>query len=133
MRILAIFLIISILGLAAFGLIPMDHGTHHGMSDFNQPTCPLATLVQANCVTGQPMAFVHISALQSFLNSPVASASAALLLLVLCLYLSYRLLNIQRSRLRLCSVYAIRKKAAKPSEEKLLSWISLFENSPAIE
>lgn len=134
MKYLAIlFLIISLGGIAILGVAMFDH-------DMNSSNggCVASTIDGTACPTSiTGMALHHVSALQTFTKAIVPSASNWLLLLASLLFLS-------------ASVFLFHKNSPHPklgflpqclrelslnssySQRKIVSWLSLFELSPAL-
>ena len=129
---LTLILLISFVGIAIFGFTLFAHGMEG--SDNNCVTSPIDG---TSCPTSiVAMTLHHISAIQTLLTSVTPSISNLLLLLAFMLlvsvsvFLSYKnllspKLALLRERLRdLATNFSY-------SKQKIISWLSLFENSPA--
>lgn len=125
-------LIISFAGIAIFGFTLFAHGMNS--SDSNCITSPIdGTVCPTNIAA---MTLHHISSLQTLLTAVTPSISNWLLLLAFMLLVSVSVfflyknllfpeLELLRERLRdLATDFSY-------SKQKIISWLSLFENSPA--
>jgi len=126
----SLFLAISLLFIAVFGLTALDHSMSHQQSD-----CVVSIMTSAPCPTNL-MSIVrhHLSAIQSFFNVTISTFIFSVILLIavsmLALTYLFKFLFLrsqfitQRSR-----DYRFRFNLGK---HKLISWLSLFELSPSI-
>lgn len=129
----SILLIMSFAGIGIFGSALLDHG----MMSSSNTGCGFSAIDGTPCPTNiMDMTLHHISALQTLTMTIVPSISgwlslfASLLLISVSIFLLYKNLLLpklgllpQRLRdLRLHSLY---------SQQKITSWLSLFEDSPA--
>ena len=129
---ITLILIASFVGIAIFGFTLFAHGMEG--SDNNCITSPIDG---TSCPTSiVAMTLHHISSLQTLLTSVTPSFSSLLLLLAFLLlisvsiFLSYKnllfpKLELLRKRLRDLATNL------SYSKQKIISWLSLFENSPA--
>jgi hypothetical protein len=125
-------LIISFAGIAIFGFTLFAHGMNS--SDSNCITSPIDGTVCPTSIAA--MTLHHISSLQTLLTAVTPSISNWLLLLAFMLLVSVSVfllyknilfpkLELLRERLRdLATDFSY-------SKQKIISWLSLFENSPA--
>jgi|SRR3989344_5277244 len=130
----ALLLIVSFAGTGIFGLTLLDHG----MMGASSGDCVASSIDGTVCPTSiVGMTLHHISALQTLMATIVPASNwllllaslllliAALLLLSFCRNVLHEKLEPLRERLR---DFAF---AALYSRQKVTSWLSLFENSPA--
>ena len=129
---LTFILLVSFLGIAIFGFTVFAHGMDS--SDNNCVTSPIDGTVCPTSIVA--MTLHHISSLQTLLTSVTPSISNLLLLLVFILLVSVSVfqlyknllfpkLDLLRERLRDLETNL------SYSKQKIISWLSLFENSPA--
>ncbi len=130
----SLFLIISILGVAVFGLTMFDHGMH-GQTNNN---CLGSAIDGTECPTSLvAMTLHHISALQTLTTTTVPSNYTVLLLLAtlilvsVSIFLFYKNLLLPKlvhlpQRLQELSIHS------HYSRQRIVSWLSLFELSPSI-
>ena len=131
-HLLTLILLISFVGIAIFGFTLFAHGM-----DSSDSNCITSPIDGTSCPTSiAAMTLHHISALQTLLTSVTPSISNLLLLLAFMLlilvsvFLSHKnilfpKLDLLRERLRdLATNFSY-------SKQKIISWLSLFENSPA--
>ena len=129
---ITLILIVSFVGIAIFGFAVFDHGM--SSSDNNCVSSPIdGTVCPTNIVA---MTLQHISALQTLTMSATPQISNLLFLLafislifisIILFYknLLYPKLELSHQRLQdLASDFSY-------SKQKIISWLSLFENSPA--
>lgn len=131
MKQLAVLMLISFLGAAFLGFMPMDHGSHH-MAGIESP-CPIAAMFNAACgADAASMGIIHISALQSFLNALV---SGSLLLTILLMAAGALFLILARQSGLVPAVSCMGRQDVShiyiSPQEKSRSWLSLLENSPS--
>lgn len=128
---LTIILIVSFVGIAIFGFTFFAYGMDS--SDNNCVISPLDGTVCPTSITA--MALHHISSLQTLIISVTPSISNWLLLLIFIILLStltilflknllFPKLKLLREHLRDLETYL------SYSKQKIISWLSLFENSP---
>ena len=129
---LTFILLISFIGIATFGFTAFAHGMNS--SDSNCITSPIDGTVCPTSITA--MTLHHISSLQTLLTSITPSIPNLLLLLAfiflvsvsvfqICKNLLFPKLELLRRRLRdFATNFSY-------SKQKITSWLSLFENSPA--
>ncbi len=134
MKHIALTMIVGILGVAFIGFMPIDHGTHHGAGAMETP-CLIAAILNTVCGQGEvPMAFVHISALQLFSHTPVPATFLFLSLFIivgLAAFISYVQANLLSAQgIFIFLLWDVRRGAFPPGE-KIRSWLSLLELSPA--
>ena len=134
-HLLTLILLISFVGIAIFGFTLFAHemGGMEG-SENNCITSPIDGTLCPTDITA--MTLNHISSLQALLTSVTSSISNWLLLLAFVLLVSVSVfllyknllfpkLDLLRERLRdLATNFSY-------SKQKIISWLSLFENSPA--
>ncbi len=131
-HLLIFILLISFVGIAIFGFTLFAHGMDS--SDKNCITSPIDGTECPTSITA--MTLHHISSLQNLLTSVAPSISNWLLLLSFILLISVSVfllfknllfpkLELLRKRLRDLEV------SLSYSKQKITSWLSLFENSPA--
>ncbi len=131
-RFLPILLILSFLGIAAFGASFFDMGMGHSGG------CVASAIDGTACPTDiMGFAVHHVSALQTLMGTAVPSDSSWVLLLaslilvlvgisLFCKNLLLPKLELLPQRLRDLSLNHLR------SQQKIISWLSLFELSPAL-
>ena len=131
-HLLTLILLISFVGIAIFGFTLFAHGMDS--SDNNCITSPIDGTACPTSIAA--MTLHHISSLQTLLTSVTPSFSNLFLLLAFLLLVSVSILSFyknllsqklgfSRERLRdLASNFSY-------SKQKITSWLSLFENSPA--
>ncbi len=128
---LALILVVSFVGIAVFGFSIFGRGVMHG------PNCITSPIDGTPCPTNiATMTLQHISSLQALMMSVVPQISNLFSLLVFAFLISvsifllhknllYPKLEFLHQRLRdLASNFSY-------SKQKIISWLSLFENSPA--
>jgi uncharacterized membrane protein YhaH (DUF805 family) len=129
---LTLILLISFVGIAIFGFTLFDHGMDN--SDGNCITSPMDRTACPTSIVA--MTLHHISSLQALTTSIVSSISNWLLLLAFILLVSvsafllyknllFPKLELLQKRLRDLEVNF------SYSKQKIISWLSLLENSPA--
>lgn len=129
---LTLILLISFVGIAIFGFTLFDHGM-----DSSDGNCITSPMDRTSCPTSiVAMTLHHISSLQTLLTSVTPSISNLLSLLAFMLLVSvsafllyknllFPKLEFLRERLReLATDFSF-------SKQKIISWLSLLENSPA--
>lgn len=129
---ITLILVVSFVGIAIFGFTLFAHGMDS--SDNNCITSPIDGTACPTSIVA--MTLHHISSLQKLLTSVTPSISNLLLLLAFILLVSVSIfsfyknllfpkLELLRERLRnLATNFSY-------SKQKIISWLSLFENSPA--
>lgn len=140
-HLLTLILLISFVGIAVFGFTLFTHGMDssentHGVasSDNNCVTSPIDGTVCPKSIVA--MTLHHISSLQTLTTSVVPSISnwllllAFILLILVSVFLLYKnllfpKLELLPKRLRDLEVNL------SYSKQKIISWLSLFENSPS--
>jgi len=129
---ITLILVVSFVGIAIFGFTLFAHGMDS--SDSNCITSPIDGTACPTNITA--MTLHHISSLQTLITSTTPSISnwllllAFLLLISVSIFLSYKnllfpKLELLRERLRDLATNL------SYSKQKIISWLSLFENSPA--
>lgn len=131
MKYIALFILIGFLGMISVGFMTMNHD-HHDMMNSAELPCPIAVMLNIVCTgNGASMALSHISALQSFLNTP-ASFALFLSLLLLCIGILFDIFARDVSSLRNAGRFKLQKfLVLQGFLEKQRSWLSLFEHSPS--
>jgi len=125
-------LIVSFVGIGIFGFALFDHA----MMDGSNSGCVASAIDGTECPTNiMAMASHHVSAIQTLTTTLPASSNwllllASLLLVSVSIFLFYKDLLLPKSellpqRLRDLSLSSLR------SRQKIVSWLSLFELSPA--
>lgn len=129
----SLFLIVSIVGVAAFGLTMFDHGMH-GQNN----NCVGSAIDGRDCPTNLvAMTLHHISALQTLTTTTVPSNYTVLLLLAslilaaASIFLLFKKLLLPRlvylpQRIQELSLHS------HYSRQRIVSWLSLFELSPSM-
>lgn len=129
-KIAAPFILLSFLALALFSFASMSYGPDGRM----QGDCPFSAMGASLCPpSALPGALHHLSAYQSFLNVPVDSALAALIIALLLVTFG---LFAYRTQPRIPDppargAYRNHDPPASAHTWKLIRWLSLLENSPA--
>ena len=126
-NIFTILLVISFVGIAVFGLFPFSH--HNYISQGPMINCPHSENGSAVCSN----TFYHINNWQHFLNVVVPSLFIFLFLafgIVLFFFNKQNLLN-QKRYFHKWKYYLDNKKLFT-YREKIIKWLSLFENSPSL-
>ncbi len=129
----SLFLIISILGVAVFGLTMFDH-TMHGQNN----NCIGSAIDGTACPTSLvAMTLHHISALQTLTTTTVPS-NYTILLLLASLILASASIFLLFKNLLLPKLVVLPQRLqdlflrSHYSRQKIVSWLSLFELSPAL-
>ena len=128
-----LLLIMSFVGVGIFGFALFDHA----MMDGSNGGCVASAIDGTECPTNiVAMVSHHISAIQTLTTTLPASSNwllllASLLLVSVSIFLFYKDLLLPKSellpqRLRDLSLSSLR------SRQKIVSWLSLFELSPAL-
>jgi len=128
-----LLLIVSFVGIGIFGFALFDHA----MMDGSNSGCVASAIDGTECPTNiMAMASHHVSAIQTLTTTLPASSNwllllASLLLVSVSIFLFYKDLLLPKSellpqRLRDLSLSSLR------SRQKIVSWLSLFELSPAL-
>ena len=128
-----LLLITSFAGIGIFGFSLFDHA----MMDGSNNGCVASAIDGTECPTNiMAMASHHVSAIQTLTTTLPASSNwllllASLLLVSVSIFLFYKDLLLPKSellpqRLRDLSLSSLR------SRQKIVSWLSLFELSPAL-
>ena len=129
-KITALFILLSFLMIVFWGFMMM---THRPSGEMNN-SCPFAIAGASLCPQDNMMSVIHhISSYQSFLNTPIGSSAATLLISLLLfavaiifatspplLKIPARVPNIDNSPPDIAS------------KRKVTRWLSLFENSPSL-
>ena len=129
---LTLILLISFVGIAIFGFTLFAHGMDS--SDSNCITSPIDGTVCPTSIAA--MTLHHISSLQTLLTSVTPSISNWLLLLAFILLISVSVFLLYKNLL-FPKLELLRKRLRdletnlSYSQQKIISWLSLFENSPA--
>ncbi|HCR52610.1 TPA: hypothetical protein DIV48_03145 [Candidatus Kaiserbacteria bacterium] len=129
-KIIAPFVLLSFLTLAFFGFTGMSYGSNGQM----QGDCPFSAVGTSLCPpSALPGALHHLSAYQSFLNVPVGSAFAALIIGLLLIAFGLLAYRIQPRILPVSArgAYCTHDPPVSARTWKLTRWLSLLENSPA--
>ena len=131
--ILTLILIISFAGIAVFGFTLFSHGMSESTSG-----CITSPIDGTPCPTNiVAMTLQHISALQTLTTSVMPSFSSWILLLAFILLVSFSISTFYKSlfypKLEF-SHQRLRDLASNSfySKQKITSWLSLFELSPAL-
>ncbi len=129
-----LLLITSIVGIGIFGFVLFEHG----MMDGSNSGCVASAIDGTACPTSiMGMTLHHISALQTLTTTVVPPISnlllllASLLLVSVSIFLFYKNLlypkpELLRERLQDLTLHSLY------SKQKITSWLSLFELSPAL-
>jgi len=128
-----LLLIMSFAGIGIFGFTLVNHA----MMDGSNNGCVASAIDGTECPTNiMAMASHHVSAIQTLTTTLPASSNwllllASLLLVSVSIFLFYKDLLLPKSellpqRLRDLSLSSLR------SRQKIVSWLSLFELSPAL-
>jgi hypothetical protein len=134
MKHVALLTLAGFLGMIFLGFMPMTHGSHHDAAHENERPCPIASLLQVICASDSAsMALVHLSTLQSLINTPIPAA-----FIFLSLFISIAVLYEPFRNTILLSgarVWFYWKQVEKHNflffNRKIQSWLSLFEHSPS--
>lgn len=129
---ITLILVVSFVGIATFGFTAFSHGMNG--SDDNCVTSPIDGTICPTSIVA--MILHHISSLQTLITSITPSISnwlsllAFILLISVSVFLLYKnllfpKLELLRERLRDLATNFFH------SKQKIISWLSLFENSPA--
>ncbi|MFZ3011422.1 MAG: hypothetical protein WA060_00250 [Minisyncoccia bacterium] len=131
-RLLTFILIVSFVGIAFFGFTVFAHGMNS--SDNNCVTSPIDGTVCPTSIVA--MTLHHISSLQTLLTSVTPSMSSLLMLLAFILLVSVSIFQLYKNLL-FPKLELLRKRLhdletnLSYSKQKIISWLSLFENSPS--
>ena len=129
---LSFILLASFIGIAIFGFTVFAHGM--SSSDGNCITSPIDGTPCPTSIAA--MTLHHISSLQTLLTSVTPSISNLLLLLAFILLVSVSVFQLYKNLLFL-KLELLRKRLRdleanlSYSKQKIISWLSLLENSPA--
>lgn len=125
----SLLLILSFVGIAVFGFAIFDHVMHSSDSD-----CAASTIDWTACpISLANMTLHHISALQAFLQALIPSTSPFLFLTLLLAAISFFLLQNKLFYFQTTAVFRRRRSPVKYySQQKTISWLALFELSPAL-
>jgi hypothetical protein len=133
-RILSLLLIIGFVGIGVFGFALFDHAVMDGSSN----GCVASAIDGTACPTSiMDMTLHHISALQTLTTTVVPPISSLLLLLASLLLISVSILLFYKDRL-LPKLELLPQRLRDLtldslfSHQKITSWLSLFELSPAL-
>lgn len=126
----SLLLIISFIAIAVFGFAVFDHGMHSSSND-----CVASAIDGIVCPTNiVNMALHHISVLQTFSQASIPSTASVLLSLLLFAMISFFLLR--KDLFYLQPVFSLRgyRNPTRPHrQQKITSWLALFEHSPALQ
>ena len=126
------FLILSVVGIALFGVFAMGHGAEQGHSG-----CIAATAQGGDCPKeASVLSFIafHLGALRSF-STAIFSQSILFLFLVVVSLLSLIAIGRAYARIDSPGLFLLKQSlesSASPLQQRIIRWLALHENSPAI-
>ena len=129
-KITVLFILISFLTIVFFGFVIMAHGPSGNM----QGDCPFSALGTSICPQNSiDLVFHHISAYQSFISAPVNFSPSYLIVWLILVASAFLGVSLLISPPELLSFFhTFRDPTPYTSHKrKILSWLTLFENSPA--
>lgn len=130
---ITLILIVSFVGIAIWGFTFFAHGMNS--SDNNCVTSPIDGTICPTSIVA--MTLRHISSLQTFLTSVTPSISNLLLLLAFILLVLVSVFQLYKNLL-FSKIDLLREHLRdletnlSYSKQKIISWLSLFENSPSL-
>lgn len=129
---LTLILFVSFMGITIFGFTFFTHGMNS--SDSNCVTSPVNMATCPTSITA--MTLHHISSVQTFITSATPTIYNWLLLLAFTLLISVSVFSSYKNLLssKLETLWRHLRDLANDfsySKQKIISWLSLFENSPA--
>lgn len=134
MKYWALIVLIGFMGMAVFGFTAMNHEGDHMARAASD--CPIISVLVFTCTPSAViMAIQHITAFQSFSNTPLVSSLSLLLVLAVLALLAILQLKFSpafslcRSQGLLNHQQAVNIKLCSTS--KVQNWLSLLEHSPA--
>ena len=126
----SVFLIISLLFIAVFGLTALNHSMSHRQSD-----CVISLITSAPCSASiKSMMEHHISAIQSLFNVPVSTFVffALFLFAVSLIGFAYLFKSLLLHHQFITERLREHRFGFNLAKHRLISWLSLFEHSPSI-
>ncbi len=126
----SLLLIMSFIGIAVFGFAIFDHGMHNPNSD-----CVASVIDGVACPTNiLNMALHHISVLQGFSQTLIPSTVSILLLSLLLTAFSFFLFQKDLFYPQPVFLFYRHRNPTRPHrQQKITSWLALFEHSPSLQ